>query len=239
METHALDRKSSGVILFCWTARLLGFALLVSCALSIVSEGQIPTQPRTSSEKEGVKAFGPVLDRFSVDLKLIQTSELGAADEYNAGDVNLVLGRTTSAILDRIPAGDLPLATYVKRRVPAPVDTAQVFVSRSEADTRFTVLKELLSKLTSLPAFRLNMQVTTQPPKAAFDLVSAGGTHISTTTNDELTNVYRGEYDYTVSKQGYKSVHASIDLVDRAGTLLSCELLPENDPQAALPCTLK
>ena len=237
METHARARK--GAIRARRTPRFVGFALLVSCALSIVSGGQIPTEPSTSSEKEGAKAFGPVLSRFSADLKLLQPTELGTADQYNAGDVNLVLGRTTSAIVNQIPAGDLPLTTYVKRRVPAPVDTSQVYVSRSEADTRFIILKELLSKLTALPAFRLNMHVTTQPPKAAFDLVSAGGTHISTTTNDELTNVYRGEYDYTVSKHGYKSVHASIDLVDRAGTLLSCELLPDNDPQVALPCTLK
>ena len=117
----------------------------------------------------------------------------------------------------------MPLTAYVKRRFPSPVDTARTFVSKSEAYTRFAVLKELLSKLTSLPAFQLNMKVTTRPPKSAFDLVSPGGTHISTTTNDALTNVYRGEYD----------------LVDRTGTLLSCDLLPENDPQAALPCTLQ
>jgi hypothetical protein len=235
VKTHTAARKGSGVIL----ARFVGLAFLVSCALSIVSGGQMRNEPRNPSEKEGAKAFGPVLNQFGADLSLLRPAELGAADQYNAGDVNLVLGSTTSAILSQVPPGDLPLAAYVKRRVPAPVDTSRIFISRSEADTRFAVLKELLSKLTALPAFRLNMLVTTRPPKAAFDLVAAGGTHISTTTNDELTNVYRGEYDYAVSKQGYKSVHASIDLVDRAGTVLSCELLTEDDPQAALPCTFK
>jgi hypothetical protein len=222
-----------------WITRLVGFILLLSYGLSLSSAGQAPTEPRTSAEKEGAKAFGPVLTRFSAGLNLLQPSELGEADHYNSSDVNLVLGRTAADILSQVPEGDLPLAAYVQRRLPAPVDPSRTFISKSEADTRFALLKELLSKLAALPAFLMNMMVVTRPPRAFFELKSAGGKHIETTTDDELTNVYRGEYEYTVSKQGYKSVHASIDLIDRAGSLLSCELLPEDDPQAALPCKLK
>jgi hypothetical protein len=192
-----------------------------------------------SDKNSGAKLFGPILDRMDQNVKTLQSSELGANDRYNSSDVNVVINRTAVDILARIPEDDEQLTAYVRQRIPRPLDTNRVYVPKAEADSQFSLLKALLSKLVALPALRLDVTIGTQPTKAAFEFVSAAGTRLSTTTNDVLTNVYRGEYEYSVAKTGYKTIHATIDLVDRAGTTLNCELVTDSDSQPALPCTFR
>ena len=219
--------------------RLFGIAYMLLSITSTLSTPQTSSQDRLAAQKQDGQLFTPVLKRLNAQLDTLQQPELGNSDRYNAADVNLVLTNTKRDIVSQIPADDLPLSAYVGSRLPSTFDTSKPFVSREDGDARFTILKGLLTKLTAMPSFRLNMRIITRPPKAAFDLLSASGTHISTTTDDELTNVFRGEYEYSISKSGYKSVHSRIDLVDRTGTTLSCELLTDSDPQTAFPCTFR
>jgi hypothetical protein len=54
-----------------------------------------------------------------------------------------------------------------------------------------------------------------------------------------LTNLYRGEYEYSLTKNGYKPVRGTIDFIERSGKTLECELFSKSDSQEALPCNLR
>jgi len=237
-EEHAVLRLSKAflrrylAISWCWIALLHG-------ALSWASMGQ-ESETGQAQAMDGPKAaFTPVLAQFESTISILRQPELGDKSPYNASDVNTVITNTKANILSRIPAEDEPLKAYVKSKVPSQVDAPGAFVSRADGDARFSALRTLLSKLTNLPAFRLNLSVTTRPPKAAVDFSTAAGTRLSATSDDIITNVYRGEYAYAIRKNGYKSISATLDLVDRSGDTLTCELVTEPSTEQVLPCSFR
>jgi hypothetical protein len=65
------------------------------------------------------------------------------------------------------------------------------------------------------------------------------GERIAVTTNEKITNVYRGEYDYVVTKSGFKVIRGHLNLVERSGSLVECDLQLESQQGDAFVCHLK
>jgi hypothetical protein len=135
-----------------------------------------------------------------------------------------------------IPPDDSPLKSYVQRKLPKQVEGAELSVAKPEGDNIFAKLRSLLNTLTALPSFRLNLQINSSPSRALFELVPPSGTRLSATTNGLLTNIYRGEYQYSLTKAGYKTISFTINFIDRSGRVLDCNLVLNSDSQNALPC---
>jgi hypothetical protein len=200
----------------------------------------VPTVWGQSTPKPKVGAqFEPVKSTFETEVKSLNAKGRGGEQGYDPIDVNAALRRTKDAALSPIPPKDKPLRGYVERNFPAPVDESKDIVQREDVERRFSLVRELLAKLSGLDSFRLNLTVNTRPSKARFDLLPKVGTPVSTTTNGRLTNIYRGEYDYYITKAGYKRVHETINFIDRSGSVLECELQPDKGPEEALPCQFR
>lgn len=193
---------------------------------------------RWSETKIPGDTFKPIQADLESELRTLRASDLGSERGFNADDVNSILTNTSAKIIKQVPPDDAPLIYYIKAKTPKPVDNERIFVARPEAESKFAVLQDLLRKLTSLPAFQMDLTINTTPPKAIFELVPPVGSSLSAATNATLTNVYRGEYKYKVTKSGYKPVERTINFIDLSGHVLECELISESIPQEALPCNL-
>jgi len=200
--------------------------------LLAISEWSQPTpKPQVGARFESVTT--------SFEEELNHLPKIRGENGYNPADVNAALRRTKEATLSPIPPKDKPLRGYVERTFPQPVDESTEVVQKDEAEKRFSLVRELLAKLSHLDSFRLDLTVNTRPPSARFELVPRVGSRLASTTNSRLTNIYRGEYDYYVSKAGYKRIHETINFIERAGTVLECELQPDSASEDALPCNFK
>ncbi len=181
--------------------------------------------------------FDAVASTFEMEVNTLPKSR--GENGYSSASVNAALQKTKDATLSPIPPQDKPLRGYVERAFPAPVDEATEVVPKDEAEQRFSLVRELLAKLSRLDSFRLDLTVNTNPPKARFELIPRVGTSIASATNARLTNIYRGEYDYTITKAGYKRIHETINFIDRSGSILECDLQPEASAEEALPCKFR
>jgi len=225
-----LTRVNSSVVACCCLSIIL---LTFVPSLLITGKGQSTPNSNVGAQFDSVKSS------FEVEVKGLNTNVRGGEQGYDPMRVNTTLRRTKDAVLTPIPVKDKPLRHYVERSFPLPVDESKDVVQKEEVETRFSVVRELLAKLSRLDSFRLDLTVNTRPAKARFELVPKVGTHVSSTTNSRLTNIYRGEYDYYITKAGYKRVHDTISFIDRSGSVLECELQPDSSAEEALPCTFK
>jgi len=204
--------------------------ILLSLAAVTVG-GQSPPKPKAGA------LFQTVNSGFEIEVENLTKTR--GVDGYNPSDVNDALQQTKDATLASIPPKDKPLRGYVERSFPAPVDASASAVEKEVVENRFSLVRELLAKLSRLDSFRLDLIVNTRPANARFELVPRVGTHLTSTTNSRLTNVYRGEYEYTITKAGYKRVHETINFIERAGSILECDLQPDTGPEDALPCNFR
>jgi len=199
--------------------------------LSLTGWGQSAAKPAVGAQFESVQS--------TFESEVTHLPKIRGENGYNSADVNAALKRTKEATLSPIPVQDKPLRSYVEQKFPQPVDEANDVVQKDEVDKRFSLVRELLAKLSHLDSFRLDLTVNTNPSKARFELVPRVGTSISSTTNSRLTNVYRGEYDYRITKAGFKPVRETINFIDRSGSILDCELQPDSAAEVALPCNFR
>ena len=210
----------------------LSIILPVSPALlAVMAWGQTPPQPEVGAR------FNSVKSTFEMEVETLP--KIRGENGYSFASVNAALQKTKDATLSPIPPQDKPLRGYVERAFPPPVDEANEVVPKDEAEKRFSLVREVLAKLSRLDSFRLDLTVNTNPPKARFELMPRVGTSIASATNARLTNIYRGEYDYTITKAGYKRIHETINFIDRSGSVLECELQPESSADEALPCRFR
>jgi hypothetical protein len=211
--------------------RLSIVQLILVPVLSLTGVGQSMPKAEAGAKFDSVKS--------TFEMEVNGLPRIRGENGYDPASVNAALRRTKDATLAPIPVKDKPLRGYVERTFPAPVDESTEVVQKEEVEKRFGLVRELLARLSRLDSFRLDLTVNTNPPKARFELVPRVGTSISSTTNSRLTNVYRGEYDYRITKAGYKPVRETINFIDRSGSVLECELQPDSGPEEALPCKFR
>lgn len=202
--------------------------LVLVLTLAVTGRGQATLRPDIGARFDSVKT--------DFESEITHLPKIRGENGYSSSDVNAALRKTKDATLAPIPPEDKPLRAYVDRSFPAPVDESTEIVKKEDVQERFSLVRLLLAKLSRLDSFRLDLTVNTNPSKARFELVPRVGEHLASTTNGRLTNVYRGEYDYYITKAGYKRIHETINFIDRAGTVLQCELQPAASPEDALPC---
>jgi hypothetical protein len=205
--------------------------LILIPVLATTAWNQSTPKPAVGAQFESAKS--------TFEMEVNGLPRIRGENGYNPSDVNAALRRTKDATLSPIPLQDKPLRGYVERTFPEPVDESTEVVQKDEVEKRFSLVRELLAKLSRLDSFRIDLTVNTTPPKARFELVPRVGTSIASTTNSRLTNIYRGEYDYYITKAGYKRVHETINFIDRSGSVLECELQPDSGPEEALPCKFR
>jgi hypothetical protein len=85
----------------------------------------------------------------------------------------------------------------------------------------------------------IDLNVSSLPDGATFDMWASSGPHRTTTTNNFVDNVYRGFYRYKVTKGGFKVIEDSLNLVDSDGRQLDCFLNESNDQDGPHPCKLR
>lgn len=70
----------------------------------------------------------------------------------------------------------------------------------------------------------VNLEVMSTPEGASFVLSAQGGASRSNDTNARVTNLFRGLYQFTLSKEGFRSVTREMNLVDESGTTIICKI---------------
>ena len=212
----------------------MGLSLFLLSCLSVLAAA---AGEKTATNPQVGARFASVTRDFETEAGVLDKAR--GVDGFNPGDVNETLRKTKDATLSSIPTRDKPLRSYVERSFPEPVDESATVVQKDVVEKRFSLVRELLAKLTRLDSFRLDLTVNTKPSSARFELIPKLGTHLTSTTNSRLTNIYRGEYDYVITKAGYKRVHETINFIERAGNVLECDLQPDPGPEEALPCNFR
>ena len=144
--------------------------------------------------------FAAVKTNFESDVKDLAKTR-GVEDGYNPGDVNATLRQAKEATLSSIPPKDKPLRVYVERSFPQPVDESAPVAQKQEVEKRFSLVRDLLSKLSGLDSFRLDLTVNTNPPKARFELVPRVGVPLLSTTNGRLTTSTAGNTTTTLPRR--------------------------------------
>jgi hypothetical protein len=172
--------------------------------------------------------------------KTLERGEKGNKILYRTKDVNELLRQTEKRILEAVPDDNVPLQRYIDHGFPSSLPTSpNGFALEPDVIRVAAEVNAVFKKLESLSAFRFDLTVSSKPSEAAFELISSVGPSIKTTTNDTLTNIYRGEYDYQLTKAGYKPIRETINFIDRAGTQLDCVLKSASSRAEALPCRLR
>ncbi len=88
------------------------------------------------------------------------------------------------------------------------------------------------------PGWQVQLQLSSTPVEAAVQLRALGDFKQDFTT-DTSRPIMRGLFDYTVRKQGYKTIEGTeLDLVFTRGEF-SCVLVPETSEQDPLPCNIE
>jgi len=85
----------------------------------------------------------------------------------------------------------------------------------------------------------VNITVVSIPNEARIELSTQRGDTTAKTTISEFPNLYRGLYNYKVTREGYKTIVGDLNLVDEDGTLLECKLYEVGEKEDPNPCTLK
>lgn len=86
----------------------------------------------------------------------------------------------------------------------------------------------------------LNLRVLTLPQGAEVAIQPAYGGQKHTTTSDAVfSNIYRGLYEYSVTRTGFKPIKGPLNLVDDSRGILECTLHATGDAQDATPCVRK
>ncbi|WP_035351105.1 hypothetical protein [Edaphobacter aggregans] len=159
---------------------------------------------------------------------------------YPAGDLNSVLAATRQQLLDDLPPDAAPLRAYVMQNFPAviPGVPANQKINMKICGPYLSDANEVLSSLKSVSAYRLDLILDSSPTGALYELTPVAGDKLTRASRGTLTNVWRGVYNYTVAKDGEKTITGTLNLVREKGNLLRCTFVHAGSPSAPLPCEL-
>lgn len=159
---------------------------------------------------------------------------------YPAGQINSVLAGTRQQLLDDLPREAAPLRAYVLQNFPVAVPgvPANRKIDMKICGPTLASANDLLNALKSVNAYRLDLTVDSSPAGALFELKPVAGDKLARASRATLTNVWRGVYNYTVAREGEKTITGTIDLVREKGNTLRCNFVHQSSPGPALPCDL-
>lgn len=159
---------------------------------------------------------------------------------YPAGELDSILAVTRQQLLDSLPPDAGPLRAYVLENFPASIPNVP---HNKQIDMRvygpyLASANDLLNTLKSVSAYRLDLIVDSTPAGALFELTPVTGAKLTRASRGTLSNVWRGVYNYTVIKDGQKTITGTLNLVREKGNLLRCNLMAASSTATTLPCEL-
>jgi hypothetical protein len=157
----------------------------------------------------------------------------GEVTFYSLDQVQKLIAETNSRLVIALDGMKLSaMSDYIQARLPNPRDIHPSvrhadLIEASSAQKHFDALEASI-RTASLAAddFSLDFEVSSSPRQASFSLstVKKPGLY-SALTDHTFFNLYRGEYTYTVSRDGYKVGTGPANLVDDPRMHLSCTLV--------------
>lgn len=97
---------------------------------------------------------------------------------------------------------------------------------------------QVVQTMMSMDAWPISLELSSVPRQAFVELRAVSSPALQFTT-DTTREIIRGWFDYTVRKQGYKTIEGrDLNLVFARG-LMSCQLVPEDSAQEPLPCNIE
>ncbi len=159
---------------------------------------------------------------------------------YPAGDLNSVLAVTRQQLLDDLPKEAAPLRAYVLQNFPASLKgvPANKKVDMKICGPYLTDANNLLNSLKNVSAYRLDLILDSNPTGALFEITPVAGDKLSRASRGTITNLWRGVYNYTVTRDGQKTITGTIDLVREKGNALHCTFVHQGNSGSSLPCNL-
>jgi hypothetical protein len=159
---------------------------------------------------------------------------------YPAGDVNSVLAVTRQQLLDDLPREAKPLRAYILENFPTALKgiPANQKIDMKICGPYLTDANNLLNSLKNVSAYRLDLILDSDPTGALFELTPVAGDKLARASRGTITNLWRGVYSYTVTRDGEKTITGTIDLVREKGNTLRCAFVHQGNSGPALPCDL-
>jgi hypothetical protein len=213
---------------------------LLSALLVLRALGQESTDRADLQIGQGIsQASSAFHDRIS-QLREGPKAIVASNGELSQSELNLALARTKLELLKVLPDDATPLRNYIERHFPGPIKATlpNGNVNGSTVDKAVAATDSLLNDLKSANPYRLDLVVDSDPRDALFELQQLTGDLLTRGTRGAFTNVWRGEYSYSVSKAGQKTIKGTVDLIREKGNTLICHFVPSDSSDNALPCEL-
>lgn len=221
--------------------------LAMTLALVLAVPGSAMGQQQPSAEGAFASAQRELVQRQAA-LSRLTIPERGQ-EFVEASAVRDALLASKFALVDQLAMDEYAgLRAYAERFYPTepPLDTVHwgpnrvPVTSTEDATYAFAGANAFLGRLAEAGSRAMDLRVTSAPAQAAFRIEAEGGGSVrATATDDDLKNLYRGLYTYTVTRNGYKTVKAPLNLIDEDGRVLVCRLVKATDAADATPCRLQ
>lgn len=201
----------------------------------IASIGPVHAQQLATSDTQIAANIADTAQEFQA-----RTKKFTGKWSYPAGDLNSVLAGTRQQLLDDLPKDAAPLRAYVLQYFPASLTgvPANKKVDMKICGPYLSNANELLNSLKNVSAYRLDLILDSNPTGALFEVTPIAGEKLARASRGTLTNLWRGVYNYTVTRNGEKTITGTIDLIREKGDTLRCTFVHENTAGPALPCDL-
>ncbi|WP_334270201.1 hypothetical protein [Edaphobacter sp. HDX4] len=201
----------------------------------LLSIGPLYSQQPSATDAQIAMGIARTADQFQGRIRYYYQ---GYA--YPAGQLDSILAVTRQQLLDSLPRDAAPLRAYILENFPASIPNVP---HNKQIDMRvcgpyLASANDVLSTLKSVNAYRLDLIVDSSPAGAVFELTPVAGDKLARASRGTLTNVWRGIYNYTVVKDGEKTINGTINLVREKGNLLRCTFVHSSSTSTPLPCEL-
>jgi len=201
----------------------------------LLSFGLLHSQQPAAGDQQIAARISQTAAQFQSRTKIYYSGRT-----YPAGELNSIFAGTRQQLLDDLPPDAAPLRAYVLQRFPESIGGVHPnqMIDMKVCGSYLSNANDILNSLKSVSAYRLDLIIDSTPAGALFELKPVTGGTLTRASRGTLTNVWRGIYTYTATKDGQKTIIGSIDLVREKGNTLKCTFVQDNSPGAALPCEL-
>jgi len=148
--------------------------------------------------------------RYLFRVRLVLLRELGASDDLEALRSYVDINFPDLAASDALQFSWAPDGGVIEQQ---------------QFDSVVARVRDFLARLRTLSPLALHLTVRTDPDGARVAVKPLLGTRTrETLSNGEFPNLYRGLYEYRVTRQGFETVVGELDLVDDPREVLVCTM---------------
>jgi|GEM_PF-3607720 len=203
------------------------------------SKGLIEEPAR--QEQQGLQTELGVTERgFEAKSQMHKVQTLSGEGGYSLVEFRATITSTKEELLTNLAGDNLaPMRAYVASRFPDEhpktiQDQTGEIVPLPEVEQALGTIRDIIEKVKADALTIVDMQITTKPVGARAVLsVDGGSTPRETISNNSIHNLYRGRYNYIVTKVGFKDAVGLLDLVDEPGTILECSMARLAEPESS------